>query len=86
MNNPTEEFDKEVIEAAIQCGIEIDDIDEAYCGEFVDDKDFAYEQADACGMIDEDAKWPHSCIDWEHAARELMYDYTEYRNHYFRNL
>jgi hypothetical protein len=36
----------------------------------------AHELADDCGMISRDAKWPHTCIDWKWAARELMHDYT----------
>ena len=39
-------------------------------------RDYAEELADDCGMIPKDAKWPLNCIDWEHAARELRYDYS----------
>ncbi|HBN27266.1 MAG TPA: hypothetical protein DD405_07340 [Desulfobacteraceae bacterium] len=39
-------------------------------------KEYAQDLAEECGMIDHDSKWPHSCIDWEHAARELRYDYA----------
>lgn len=38
--------------------------------------DYAREYADDIGAIPEDATWPNTCIDWEHAARELRYDYT----------
>jgi len=30
------------------------------------------------------AHWPFSCIDWEHAARELSYDYHDEGGHIFR--
>jgi len=30
------------------------------------------------------ARWPFSCIDWDHAARELAYDYYEEGGHIFR--
>lgn len=39
-------------------------------------RDYAEELADDCGLIPNDAKWPMNCIDWEHAARELRYDYS----------
>ena len=39
-------------------------------------RDYAEELADDCGLIPKDAKWPMNCIDWEHAARELRYDYS----------
>jgi len=86
MSNTEEELDYApgVIEAAIECGIELLDIEEAYAGEFRTDIDFAYEQADSCGLIDEGATWPNNCIDWDHAASELMYDYCEHNGHYFR--
>ena len=39
-------------------------------------KRYAMELAEDTGMIDETASWPHTCIDWEKAARELQMDYT----------
>jgi hypothetical protein len=38
-------------------------------------KEYAQELADDLGLIDA-AVWPLTCIDWEHAAKELRYDYT----------
>ena len=37
---------------------------------------YAEELADDIGAIPKDAQWPMTCIDWEHAARELQYDYS----------
>jgi hypothetical protein len=37
---------------------------------------YAQELAEDIGAVKADAQWPHTCIDWEHAARELQYDYT----------
>ena len=37
---------------------------------------YAEQLANDLGLINADAKWPNSCIDWEQAARELQYDYT----------
>ncbi|CAB4120960.1 hypothetical protein UFOVP4_31 [uncultured Caudovirales phage] len=39
-------------------------------------KQHAMELAEDCGMIKPDATWPHTCIDWDRAARELRCDYT----------
>jgi hypothetical protein len=40
-------------------------------------EDYAQELADDIGAIDRNASWPLNHIDWEAAARELSYDYTE---------
>ena len=37
---------------------------------------YAQELAEDIGAIKADSTWPHTCIDWEHAARELQYDYS----------
>lgn len=39
-------------------------------------KDYAQELAEDIGATNPDAQWPHTCIDWDQAARELQYDYT----------
>jgi hypothetical protein len=39
-------------------------------------EDHARELAEDCGMIQDDAKWPCNCIDWEEAARQLKQDYS----------
>jgi antirestriction protein len=59
--------------------------EDSYSGEFFSDVDFAREMADNCGFIQSD-EWPYSCIDWEQAARELMFDYYENDGCYFRSL
>lgn len=61
------------------------EIEEAYAGNFGSDEDFAQDMAEQIGAIDKNAKWPHNCIDWEFAAKELMYDYSEESGYYFRN-
>lgn len=70
----------------IMGGDDLSDFEEAYQGEYRDDEDFARETAESIGDIDRDARWPHSYIDWEQAARELMQDYSEHEGYYFRNL
>lgn len=39
-------------------------------------EDYAREFADDIGAIDNESKWPNSCIDWAKAADELKQDYT----------
>ena len=78
--------DEEVLEAAIECGVNLRDLDEAYQGSFDNDVDFAQEMAEQLGSVDKNASWPMNCIDWKFAAKELMYDYSEHKGHYFRNL
>ena len=40
-------------------------------------EDYAREFAEDIGAIKDDLQWPATCIDWEQAAGELQYDYTE---------
>ena len=79
-------YEIEVVEAALNCGVEPDDIDEAYQGEYESDEDFARSIAEELGLINKNAKWPYTCIDWGFAAKELMYDYSESNRHYFRDM
>lgn len=78
--------DIEIFHAGIDAGINLSDIDEAYAGSFSSDEAFAEEIAEETGAIDRNASWPLNCIDWEYAAKELMYDYSESNGHYFRNM
>ena len=78
------DMDLGVINAGIACDISLDNIEEAYQGEYRDDEEFAEEMAEQMGLITEKAQWPHYCIDWEWAAREVMTDYCEEDGYYFR--
>ena len=60
------------------------DFEDAYVGQYRSDIEFAQEMAEQCGMIQRNVSWPYTCIDWEFAARELMYDYISEDGHYFR--
>jgi len=62
------------------------DFEESYSGQFDSDADFAKEQAESCGSIDNQAHWPNNCIDWEQASSELMMDYYEQDGYYFRQM
>ena len=59
--------------------------EDAYAGEFFSDEEFAQEMANNCGFI-QSSEWPYCCVDWEQAARELMFDYYENDSFYFRHI
>lgn len=63
-----------------------EDVQEAYQGQHENDEDFAMALSEELGYIKSDVSWPYTCIDWEQAASELMYDYFESEGYYFRNL
>lgn len=52
-------------------------------------EDYARDFAEDIGAIEDDAKWPATCIDWEKAASELQMNYSscEYQGttYYYRS-
>lgn len=85
-NNLSEDINQAYIDNVGEEYAEADDVAEAYQGEFGSDEEFAQEMADQLGLLDKNMSWPYNCIDWEYAAKELMYDYFEENGFYFRNL
>jgi len=79
-------LDVEIVKAALELGIDEENIAEAYSGQFSSDKEFAQDMADGTGAIRDDDAWPYTCIDWDWAAKELMYDYREQDGYYFRSM
>lgn len=70
-------------------GMDVDDLadfEESYFGQYGSDIEFAKQEAENYGLLDDDIQWPHNCIDWERAARSLMNDYEQKDGHYFRIL
>ena len=64
----------------------IERFEESYAGHFDSDTEFAEEMAEQCGLIDyQNLSWPHTCIDWEQAAKQLMWDYFKENGYYFRS-
>lgn len=67
----------------------VGDFFDTYSGEFDSPEDFAMEMAEETGSLSADLGWPHNCIDWDRAARELMHDYIEVRgsgtSYFFRS-
>ena len=50
------------------------DFEDAFCGIYDSEGDFAQELAVETSQIDLSV-WPASCIDWDYAAMEIMYDH-----------
>lgn len=67
---------------------DLNDIEEAYYGNFSSDVSFAEDMAESTGALVgiDDSVWPANCIDWDFAARELMHDYFSINGSYFRSL
>lgn len=60
--------------------------EDAYTGKFDSDEDFAQHLAAEMGLIDDNASWPNTCINWGWAAHEIMFDYYESNGYYFRSM
>lgn len=76
-------LDADVWVAGAELGIDPADIPDMYQGHWNSDREFAMDLAEDIGALDENLSWPHSCIDWDRAARELMFDFQEHEGHYF---
>jgi antirestriction protein len=79
-------LDQDAIDAGLYLGISLENLEEAYQGQYDIDEDFAEAFAEERGLVDDNAQWPHNCIDWKRAARDFMYDYSSHDSYYFRNL
>jgi hypothetical protein len=75
--------DIEVLEAGIDCRIDLDSIIESYSGNYDSDADFAEQTVTDTYDINFEPSW--LVIDWEQTAVNLMYDYSESNGHYFNN-
>lgn len=51
-----------------------DGIADAFMGEYESEREFAEGYANDNGLLG-DYSWPHDCIDWDVATRELMWDF-----------
>lgn len=85
-NSLTEEQNQAYINIVGAEYAKAEEAEEAYQGEYKNDEEFAQELAEELGSIQKEQQWPYTCIDWEYAAKELMYDYSEDSGFYFRNL
>jgi antirestriction protein len=83
--NACNDSNKDIIDAGLDCEIPFESIMDAYQGQYDSDIDFAQLRAEESGAITFNEKWPLNCIDWEGAAYELMFDFTQSNGHYFSN-
>jgi hypothetical protein len=69
-----------LLDACADYGIEADGFIDAYEGEaegYSEEQagaDYAQRTAEDTGMVDDGARWPHNCIDWQEAWRQLSQD------------
>ena len=76
-------YEVEVFQAAYECDIPFEDVNEMYQGQWDDDETFVMRLLEDTGMIPSDL--PNFIrIDWETTAENVMDDYVEHRGHYFR--
>jgi antirestriction protein len=61
------------------------EFEDSYAGEFDTMEEFAQDYAEQTGAINSELKWPHNCIDWSHAARELEHSFTIRGSYVFRD-
>lgn len=85
----TTHLDEDVIMAYFEnCGAaSLDDVEEAYSGEWDSEEAFAEDLLEQCGDLDRMPDNLRCYFDYEKFARDLMIsDYFESNGHYFRNL
>ena len=76
---------EDVLLSAMACDVAIEDIAEAYQGNYASDEDFVQGVLDSLGTIPKDLP-SYIHIDWEATAHDIMMDYSKDNGHYFRNL
>ena len=81
------DLDASVFESALQVGVNYNDVDECYCGEFYDDAEFVEDYYTAFMGLDSYEMPPGlsvNHIDWDSVARDIMSDHVSHKGHYFR--
>jgi antirestriction protein len=85
MQAAIDEHGEEIVQAAIACDVQLEDIGEAYAGEFSSDEEFTQNLLKETDGLPKDLP-TYIHIDWEATARDIMMDYCEDNWHYFRSL
>jgi len=76
-------LDIEVFMAGIECGIDINDIDDAYAGSYANDIAYAEEYIDSTGMLSELPENLRFYFDVELFTQDLMREMYSHDGHYF---
>jgi antirestriction protein len=81
-------LDIEVMDAYFKnCGVSsVENVEDAYQGEYKDWTDFAYELLEQTGDLQELPENLRYYFDYEKFGRDLSYDYFESEGYFFRNL
>ena len=75
-------IDLDVYIEAVNNGLDWNDLESKYYGEFDSDSDFTFEYAINTGF-EQPNNFPYNYIDWDMAAYDLMQSFTEINGHYF---
>jgi len=77
-------YEVDIFEAAYQLGIDFENVEDSYIGEFGSDEEFAENYVEETGYLSRDfPSW--IVIDWRATASYIMDDCMEYNGYYFRN-
>lgn len=85
LNDLIKRFGEELVWKYLDNGYSLSDMEEAYQGEYENDEDFVQQLLEDCGSLPKNLP-AYIYIDWEATARDVMMDYFEIENHYFRQL
>lgn len=77
------EHGPEIVQAALDCDIPLDKIEDAYAGQADSDVEFTEEWVESTGMLDNVPDSLRFYFDMEAFARDLMMDYYSSNGHYF---
>jgi len=79
------QYEEDIIYKYLEEGYSLDDMQEAYQGQYSSDEDFVQQLLEDIGSVPSDL--PHYVyIDWTRTACDVMIDYFEIDGHYFRQL
>lgn len=78
-------YSEDVVAAALELGITLERLEDAYIGSYDSDEDFAQELWEKCGYLNDLPDHVACYINWQAVARDLILDYTQHGGHYFHN-
>ena len=79
-------MDKAAFDAGIACGLNLDQIEDCYCGEYDSPEDYAETLCEDCGDLANVPDMVRDCIDWSLLWQKyLRFDYTYHEGYVFRD-
>ena len=76
---------QDIVNAGLDCEIQLASIESAYYGEYESDLDFAYNYIDDTGFLSDVPESIIRYFDYEAYAKDLSYDFTSSNGYYFSN-